>query len=136
MLIFNLALDLVLVVFWFWIFLRRKRQEAEEQLLTEQERVLDELAGQYAKRGGMLEALEESMQVCGSRVQRELMRMVDLLKTEGGPEDSLSSGGHTKNACFLLLFTLCYTIRSFGDLRMQGVSLFVQIGRASCRERV
>ena len=125
MLIFNLVLYLGLVVFWFWIFLRRKRQEAEERLLTEQEHFLDELAGQYAKRGDMLEALEESMQVCGSRVQRELMRMVDLLKTEGGPEDSLSSGVHTKNACFLLLFTLCYTIRSFGDLRIQGVSLFV-----------
>ena len=125
MLIFNLVLYLGLAVFWFWIFLRRKRQEAEERLLTEQEHFLDELAGQYAKRGDMLEALEESMQVCGSRVQRELMRMVDLLKTEGGPEDSLSSGGHTKNACFLLLFTLCYTIRSFGDLRIQGVSLFV-----------
>lgn len=125
MLIFNLVLHFVLVAFWFWIFLRRKRQEAEERLLTEQEHFLDELAGQYAKRGDMLEALEESMQVCGSRVQRELMRMVDLLKTEGGPEDSLSSGVHTKNACFLLLFTLCYTIRSFGDLRIQGVSLFV-----------
>ena len=125
MLIFNLVLYPVLAVFWFWIFLRRKRQEAEEQLLTEQEHFLDELAGQYAKRGDMLEALEESMQVCGSRVQRELMRMVDLLKAEGGPEDGVSPGGHTKNACFLLLFTLCYTIRSFGDLRIQGVSLFV-----------
>ncbi len=125
MLIFNLILYLVLAVFWFWIYFRRKGQEAEEQLLAEQEHFLDELAGQYAKQGDMLEALEESIQVCENRVQRELMQMVDLLKTDSGPEDGGYPGGCAKNACFLLLFTLCYTIRSFGDLRIQGVSLFV-----------
>ena len=125
MLIFNLVLDIFLAVFWIRISLRRKSHEAEEKLLMEQERFLDELAGQYAKRGDMLEALEESMQVCGSRAQRELMWLIDTLKTEGGPEDGGYLGESTKNACFLLLFTLCYTIRSFGDLRIQGVSLFV-----------
>ena len=55
----------------------------------------------------------------------ELMGLIDTLKTEGGPEDGGYLGESTKNACFLLLFTLCYTIRSFGDLRIQGVSLFV-----------
>ena len=87
MLIFNLVLDIILAVFWIRISLRRKSHEAEEKLLMEQERFLDELAGQYAKRGDMLEALEESMQVCGSRAQRELMGLIDTLKTEGGPED-------------------------------------------------
>lgn len=93
--------------------------------MTGQERFLDELAGQYAKRGDMLEALEESMQVCDSSTQQELMGLVDALRTDDGPEDNGYVGGSTKNACFLLLFTLCYTIRSFGDLRIQGVSLFV-----------
>ena len=41
MLIFNLILYLVLAVFWFWIYFRRKGQEAEEQLLAEQEHFLD-----------------------------------------------------------------------------------------------
>ena len=124
-LIFNLILDCLLVVFWLWIVRRRKAHEAEEKLLAEQEHFLDELAGQYVKRGDMLEALEESMQVCDHRALRELMGLVDALKSEGGPEDSGYFGGTAKNACFLLLFTLCYTIRSFGDLQIQGVSLFV-----------
>ena len=58
-LIFNLILDCLLVVFWLWIVRRRKAHEAEEKLLAEQEHFLDELAGQYVKRGDMLEALEE-----------------------------------------------------------------------------
>ena len=124
-LIFNLILDGLLLIFWFWIVWRRKKCEEEEKLLLEQERFLDELAGQYAKRGDMLEALEESMQLCGSAVRGEVMGMLDALKNESGPEDGGYTGGTAKNACFLLLFTLCYTIRSFGDLQVQGVSLFV-----------
>ena len=124
-LIFNLILDLILAVFWLWILRRRKAYETEEKLLREQERFLDELAGQYAKRGDMLEALEESIQICGSRAQRELMGFVDAMRAEGRPEDSGYFDSSTKNACFLLLFTLCYTIRTFGDLQIQGVSLFV-----------
>lgn len=124
-LIFNLIMDLLLVVFWIWITRKRSVHEADEKLLQEQERFLDELAGQYAKRGDMLEALEESMQMCGSRAQEELLRLLDALRTEGGPEDGGYLGASAKNACFLLLFTLCYTIRSFGDLNIQGVSLFV-----------
>lgn len=124
-LIFNLILDLILAVFWLWILRRRKAYETEEKLLREQERFLDELAGQYAKRGDMLEALEESIQICGSRAQRELMEFVDAMRAEGRPEDSGYFDSSTKNACFLLLFTLCYTIRTFGDLQIQGVSLFV-----------
>lgn len=124
-LIFNLVLDIIVAVFWLWISWQRRTHEAEEKLLREQERFLDELAGQYSKRGDMLEALEESMQVCSSSAQRELMGLLDTLRTDGGPEDGGYLGGCTKDACFLLLFTLCYTIRSFGDLRLQGVSLFV-----------
>lgn len=124
-LIFNLILDLILAGFWIWISMQRRLHEAEEKLMMEQERFLDELVGQYARRGDMLEALEESMQVCSSRAQHELMELLDALRTEQGPEDGGYLGTGTKNACFLLLFTLCYTIRSFGDLRIQGVSLFV-----------
>lgn len=125
LLTFNLVLDLLLALFWLWIIRKRRKQEAEEKLLREQEHFLEELAGQYAKRGDMLEALEESMQVCTSRAQRELMGLLDALKTDGGPEDGIRSGSSAKNPCFLLIFTLCYTIRSFGDLRTGGVSLFV-----------
>ena len=124
-LIFNLILDVILAVFWLWILRQRKAHETEEKLLREQERFLDELAGQYAKRGDMLEALEDSIQICGSRAQRELMGFVDAMRAEGRPEDSGYFDSSTKNACFLLLFTLCYTIRTFGDLQIQGVSLFV-----------
>lgn len=125
MLIFNLGLCLLLAVFWLWIFYRRKGQEAEERLLSGQERFLDELAGQYVKRGDIQEALEESIQLCDSRMQQELMQMLDMLKTETDPLDDGYPGGYMGNACFLLLFTLCDTIRSFGDLQVRGVSLFV-----------
>lgn len=125
LLIFNVILDILLAVFWLWLVWQRRKHETEETLLKEQERFLDELAGQYATRGDMLEALEESMQVCSNRTQRELMELLDALKIDGGPEDGISGGRRTKNAYFLLLFTLCHTIRSFGDLRIQGVSLFV-----------
>ena len=59
LLTFNLVLDLLLALFWIWIIRKRRAHEGEERLLREQERFLEELAGQYAKRGDMLEALEE-----------------------------------------------------------------------------
>lgn len=124
-LIFNLILDFLLAVLWLFIYLRRKAHEGEEKLLKEQERFLEELAGQYAKRGDMLEAFEDSMQVCESGAQRELMGLLDVLRSDGAPEDGGAPRQGTKGACLLLLFTLCYTIRTFGDLRVQGVSLFV-----------
>lgn len=124
-LIFNLILDFLLAAVWLFIHLRRKAHEKEEKLLMEQERFLEELAGQYAKRGDMLEAFEDSVQVCDSGAQRELMALLDVLRADGAPEDGGALGEGTKGACFLLLFTLCYTIRTFGDLSVQGVSLFV-----------
>lgn len=124
-LIFNLILDVVLFFLWVLILRRRKNHEAEEKQLVEQERFLDELAGQYAKRGDMIEALEESVQSCGLDSSKELLQMIDELRSERGPEDGGYFGGSVHHACVLLLFTLCYTIRSFGDLQVQGVSLFV-----------
>ena len=108
LLTFNLVLDLLLALFWIWIIRKRRAHEGEERLLREQERFLEELAGQYAKRGDMLEALEESMQVCTSRAQRELMGLLDALKTDGGPEDGIYSGNSAKNPCF---FRAVFSIR-------------------------
>lgn len=125
LLIFNIVLELLLLSFALWLCMKRRACAAQEQLLSEQERFLDELAGQYAKRGDMLEALEESMQISDSHVRREVLQLMDALKADGYPEDSEYYGKHAKNAYFLLLFTLCDTIRNFGDMQIRGVSLFV-----------
>jgi hypothetical protein len=121
LLIFNIFLDILTAVFALWLWRRRKGYEKEEKLLAEQEHFLDELASAYGRRGDMLEALEESMQLCGGEGAGELLRMLDALRGELGEEYDF----HGKNTYFLLLYTLCDTIRSYGDQQIGGVSLFV-----------
>lgn len=123
LLIFNVALDVLLALLGIFIFHRRREQEAEEKLLAEQEQFFGEMAGQYARRGDMLEALEESMQMCGSRLQQEIMRLTRALEADEFLEEGGYYGKRAKNAYFVLFFTLCHTIRAFGDMRLHGVSL-------------
>jgi hypothetical protein len=121
LLIFNAFLDVFAAAFGLWLWRQRKGYEKEEKLLAEQEHFLDELASAYGRRGDMLEALEESMQLCGSGVTGELLQLLNKLQGDAGDEVDFCG----KNPYFLLLYTLCDTIRSYGDQRIEGVSLFV-----------
>jgi hypothetical protein len=108
-------------LFALWLWWKRKGYEKEETLLAEQEHFLDELASAYGRRGDMLEALEESMQSSGSLGSEERLLLWDALQRDTGAEIDWRG----KNAYFLLLYTLCDTIRTYGDQRIGGVSLFV-----------
>jgi hypothetical protein len=107
-------------VFGLGLWRRRRGYEQEEKLLAEQERFLEELAAAYGRTGDMLEALEDSMPICGSRGREALLNLWNALQRESG-EDLRDMD----NACFLLLYTLCDTIRTYGDQQIGGVSLFV-----------
>lgn len=123
LLIFNVLLDAVLVVFWFWAAGKRREHEGGERLLAQQELFFARLSEQYGRCQDLPEALEESAQGCGSALQREVAQILALL--EGGFLEG--AGGYAKrakNAYFVLLLTLCETIRTFGDMPFQGVSLF------------
>lgn len=123
LLIFNVALDTVLALFGLFIYHRRKEREAEEKLLAEQEAFFGELVGQYARCGDMLEALEESSQLCGKGLQQETMRLLEALESDEFSEESGYYSKCAKNSYFVLFFTLCHTIRVYGDMQLQGVSL-------------
>lgn len=124
MLMFNGALDLALVLLWFMIARRRREHEAQEKLLAGQELFFGRLAGQYARSKDLSEALWESAGLCGTGVQREVMRLMQALSSDELSEEAGGYAGCAKNAYFVLFFTLCRTIRSFGDLQLHGVSLF------------
>lgn len=123
-LIFNMVLNVLLMLCGVIIAVHRRRRASEEKLLAVQERFFDELAGRYARYGDMREALEESVQSCNGELQQEILQMLGALEEEHAGEGGYH-GENAKNTYFLLLFSLCHTIRAFGDLKIQGVSLFV-----------
>lgn len=124
LLIFNLTLDIVVLLLLIILVIKRRSYEKEEKLLADQEIFLGELVSEYAKREDMLEAMEESMHICGSDLQQEVSNLMEALKTDGFSEESGYYSKRAKNAYFVLFFTLCHTIRAFGDMELGGVSLF------------
>ena len=124
MLIFNVMLDAALVLLWLLIMRRQRQQRAQERLLAEQELFLNRLLEQYGRCQDLSEALEESASDCESVLQHEVMRLMQALMADGFSEEAGIYTRGAKNAYFVLLFTLCQTIRSFGDMHIRGVSLF------------
>lgn len=121
MLLFNHVLNVSLGICWLFFWYQGRRTREQEKLLAQQERFLSDLSDQYAKCGELKAALEESAQLCGGRLQRDLMQLLTIFEQQEG----LSEGVPVKNVYLLLLFSLCDTIRTFGDLQIQGVSLFI-----------
>ena len=123
--IYSVCLHLFLILLAFYMYSLGRRHRAEHQMLREQEKYLRELVSQYAKSADMMEALEESMRLCTKEFQREMEKLIQALEAGDFSEESENYCKSAGNAYFLLFFTLCGTIRSFGDQTYQGLSLFV-----------
>ncbi|MDD6037498.1 MAG: hypothetical protein PUD20_01675 [bacterium] len=124
LLIFNQILMVALACISVWTFRNRKRHEKEEVLLKDLERYFGELVSCYAKREDMAEAMEESLSVCGSALRTELHKLTGALLTDEFSEESGYYSKQAKNPYLVLFFTLCHTIRAYGDMQLSGISLF------------
>ncbi|MBO5245909.1 MAG: hypothetical protein J6B28_01465 [Eubacterium sp.] len=124
LLIFEMVLYILLALLWLAIHVRRRAWNEREQRLAEQEHFFDELADAYGKHHDMREALDECLQKCEARMQ-ELLPFVEGLEYGEIPDFSEKKDTDETNTYLSLLFMLCMTIRTFGDLRKDGVSLFV-----------
>ena len=124
MLTCNIVLDVVLGLFWLLLVAKRRMQRMQEHSLGQLERFLIELADQYARCADLCEALEQSVHCCDGELRCEVLELADALDRDLS-DDCMSSYRLTKNAYMLLLFSLCHTIRVYGDLQVAGVSLFI-----------
>ena len=120
----NMVLDLVIGLFWLFLVAKRRAERAQELLLVQLERFLIELADQYARCADLREALEQSAHSCEGRLRCEVLELADALERDLS-DDGVVSAKQTKNAYMLLLFSLCHTIRVYGDMQVAGVSLFI-----------
>lgn len=119
----NWILVVIMAVFWLAVAVKRRSDRAQETLLGQLERFLLELADQYARCADLGDALGQSALSCESELRGEVLRLADALERDR-PETYPGGGRQTQNAYLLLLFSLCYTIRVYGDLQLEGVSLF------------
>ncbi len=124
MLGYNCVLNIILGLVWLIVAANRRACRAQEELLKELEHFLPELAEQYARCADMREALEQSCQTCSGSLQSELLELTDALEHDRVEEQAYGSGMR-RNAYVMLLFSLCHTIRTYGDLQVGGVSLFI-----------
>ncbi len=123
--IFNAVLNVCMLLLWSFVSYRRRCHEKEQQLLAQLERFLEQLAGSYVRCGDMREALEECASACDGALRIELQRLQDALS----PDTRMDADGfcrQQKNTSLLLLYSLCDTVRVFGDIEKDGMSLFVQ----------
>lgn len=120
----NVVLDLVVGLFWLLLVARRRTERAQELMLGELEHFLTELADQYARCADLREALEQSAQRCGRQLRCEVLELVDAFERDLS-YDRMGGIAQTKNTYMLLLFSLCHTIRMYGDMQIGGVSLFI-----------
>lgn len=125
MLIYNIGLDLALLLVFLLIARKRREHEAQETFLAEQELFMGRLAEQYGRCRDMEEALEKSAGGFGTLLQREAARILAALSSDEFSGEAGSYARGAQNSYFVLLFTLCQTIRTFGDMQVAGVSLFV-----------
>lgn len=124
MLGYNWVLNIILGLVWLVVAANRRACREQEVLLKELEHFLLELAEQYARCADMREALEQSCHTCSGSLRRELLELTDALEHDRA-EGQVYGSGKRKNAYVMLLFSLCHTIRTYGDLQVGGVSLFV-----------
>lgn len=124
MLTYNWVLCAAMGIFWLFVTARRRADRAQETILEGLEHFLMELADQYARCADMREALEQSCEQCSGELQREVLELMDALEDDLSQPDSYCTV-KAKNAYFMLLYSLCHTIRAYGDLQINGVSLFI-----------
>ncbi len=124
MLGYNWVLNIILGLVWLVVAVNRRACREQEVLLKELEHFLLELAEQYARCADMREALEQSCHTCSGSLRRELLELINELEHDRA-EGQVYGSGKRKNAYVMLLFSLCHTIRTYGDLQVGGVSLFV-----------
>ena len=124
MLGYNWVLNIILGLVWLAVAVNRRACRAQEVLLKELEHFLMELAEQYARCADLREALEQSCHTCSGSLRSELLELCDALEHDRA-EGQVYGSGKRKNAYVMLLFSLCHTIRTYGDLQVGGVSLFV-----------
>lgn len=123
--IFNAVLNVSMLLLWLFVIHRRRCHEKEERLLAGLERFLEQLAGCYVRCGDMREALEECAADCDGALAAELLRLQDALSPDTRT-DADEFCRQQKNTSLLLLYSLCDTVRVFGDRQKDGMSLFVQ----------
>lgn len=121
--IFNALLNLCMLALWGYVILLRKQQEKQRSLLAELESFLEQLASAYVRCGDMRDALDDCTQACSGTLLKELQGLQEALTPEASADDFCRS---SQNTYLLLLYSLCDTVRVFGDMQHEGMSLFVQ----------
>ncbi len=124
MLVYNLVLDVMLAALWVMVWKNRRTAQENAALLQDFEHFLVELSQEYSRCADMLEALETSIPTAGGLLREELLTFLDALKGNRF-DDSTLDVKQQKNPYVLLLLSLCATIRTYGDMQVNGVSLFV-----------
>ena len=124
MLVYNWMLNGLLLLLWLMVCKNRRIYREKELELKDLEHFLAELSQQYARDADVPRALEESIPAAGATLQEELIGFQDALVADTG-DDAFYKEQKQKNPYMLLLFSLCHTIRQYGDLQVNGVSLFI-----------
>ncbi|MCR5388200.1 MAG: hypothetical protein K6E56_03020 [Lachnospiraceae bacterium] len=124
LLIFNIVLCAAAVLFYVRYAFLKNNKNKDNVLLQKLERYLLDLVNEYAKSDDIHKALENSMLSYSKDLRTEVQRLNDASRSESFSDEAAYYIKTAKNSYFALLFSLCSTIKAYGDRQINGVSLF------------
>ncbi len=107
-----------------WRYCRKRKRET--RLLREQERFLGEVAVSYTRTADLREAVRESIRTEDTCMAAEGNELLDSLEKETSDEEAEYYLSKAKNSFFSVFYALCHTVKNLGDIKKDGLSLFVK----------
>ncbi len=124
LLIFNIVLCGVTAVIYVRYAILKSNKNKDNALLQKLERYLLDLVNAYAKSDDIHKALENSLIPYSKDLRAEIQKINDASRSAGFSDEAAYYIRNAKNSYFALLFSLCSTIKAYGDRQINGVSLF------------
>ncbi len=124
LLIFNIVLCVAAALTYTYYALLKHNRNKDDMLLQKLERYLLDLVNEYAKSDDIHKALEDSMLSYSKDFRAEIQKLNMAAMSDSFSDEAAYYIKTAKNSYFGLLFSLCSTIKAYGDRQLNGVSLF------------
>ena len=122
--VYEYVLTVTLAFLWIWVFVNFRNRKKMSSKIISFEKYLELMIKQYGRSGNICEAIDEAGNLSDRYMRRECGRILDALDGGEHSDASVHYIRSIKESFIKEFYSLCSSVRSFGDTLYMGMSLF------------